>query len=121
MILLIFSILVVYPVQLNPAYRIFENNLIKSEENKILYGNIIRTSILILTIVIGISSIDKFATLMALAGCAVCTPIALILPTLFHFKLFNYKQSLLRSIIDILISVIGIGLSLTILVFTFIN
>ncbi len=121
MVLLIFSILVVYPVQLNPAYRILDQYFIKCANNKILYENLMRTTILILTVIIGIASIDKFANLMALAGCAVCTPVALIFPTLFHYKLFKDKQSKLRSILDISISLTGIGLSLTILVFTFLD
>lgn len=121
MVLLIFSILVVYPVQLNPAYKILDQYFIKCAVNKILYENLMRTTILILTVIIGIASIDKFANLMALAGCAVCTPVALIFPTLFHYKLFKDKQSKLRSILDISISLTGIGLSLTILVFTFLD
>jgi len=121
MILLLFSIVVVYPVQLNPAFRIFEANLLKCKEGKVTYTNILRTIIVIITIAIGIASIGGFANLMALAGCAVCTPIALILPSLFHYKLFREKQSVCRSIIDLAVTFIGIALSLTILVFTFID
>ena len=121
MVLMIFSIIVVYPVQLYPAVKIFDNNFVKCKKNKILYGNIIRTIVVIITIVIGIASINKFANLMALAGCAVCTPIALIFPAIFHYKLFHKKQSYLRSIVDIFITFLGIGLSLTILIFTFID
>ncbi len=121
MVLLIFSILVVYPVQLNPAYRIFDQYFIKCVNHKTFYENLMRTTILLITVIIGIASIDKFANLMALAGCAVCTPVALIFPTLFHYKLFKEKQSTLRSILDISISLAGIGLSLTILVFTFLD
>ena len=118
MILLVFSIIVVYPVQLNPAFRIFESNFIQCKTNVITYENIIRTSILALTVAVGISSIDKFANLMALAACAVCTPIALILPSIFHYQLFKGKQSLLRSCVDIFIAFLGVGISLTILTFT---
>ena len=121
MILLIFSIIVVYPVQLNPAFVIFERNFIQCKNGKTSYENILRTSIVILTIGIGIASIGGFANLMALAACAVCTPIALIFPSFFHYKLFRSKQSTCRSIVDLFISFVGITLSLTILVFTFID
>lgn len=121
MVLLIFSILVVYPVQLNPAFRILEHYFIKCEKNKLTYENMLRTTILLITVVIGIASIDKFANMMALAGCAVCTPVALIFPTLFHYRLFKEKQSKIRSFFDVSIFVIGIGLSLTILVFTLLD
>ena len=121
MILLVFSIIVVYPVQLYPAVKIFDSNFIKCKKNKYLYGNIIRTIVVIVTIVIGIASINKFANLMALAGCIVCTPIALIFPAIFHYMLFHKKQSFFRSMVDIFVTFLGISLSLTILIFTFID
>lgn len=121
MVLMVFSIIVVYPVQLNPAFKIFEQNIIKCVNYKTTFENILRTTVLLLTVIIGIASIDKFANLMALAGCAVCTPIALIFPTIFHYKIFKGKQSCFRSFCDISITVLGIGLSLTILVFTFLD
>jgi len=118
MILMVFSIIVVYPVQLNPAFRILEVNMLTCKDGKTAYTNVLRTVIVILTIAIGIASIGGFANLMALAGCVVCTPIALILPSLFHYKLFREKQSSFRSFIDIAVTFLGISLSLTILLFT---
>lgn len=120
MLLLIFSVIVVYPVQLYPAFMIFQQNFIFCKDNKITYQNILRMSILIITIVVGITSINRFATLMALFGCAICTPIALIMPTVFHYQLYKGKQSSFRSYCDLSIAFLGVGISITILVFTFI-
>ena len=118
MILLIFSIIVVYPVQLNPAFKIFDQNFVKCKNSKKIYENALRSFVVLITVIIGLTSIDKFANYMAIAGSIVCTPIALIFPSIFHFKLFSQKQSFCRSFIDIFITCFGIIISISILIFT---
>ena len=78
---------------LNPAFNIFESHFIRCETYSTLYQNIFRTLIVILTVVIGILSIGRFDDMLSLVGCAVCTPIALIFPSLFHFQIFKNIQS----------------------------
>jgi proton-coupled amino acid transporter len=133
--LLIFSIIIVYPVQLYPAFKIFENILFfKGEKDKNKgdgtsafecskvsnLQNLLRIGIVVLTVVVGVLSIGRFDTLLSLAGCAVCTPIALIFPSYFHYSLFKNKQSKFRNITDLSMMVLGITMSLTVLVFTLI-
>jgi proton-coupled amino acid transporter len=132
LIFLIFSILVVYPVTLFPAFRIIENLIfkdIKMIQDTSMFScnktsniqNLIRTGIVSITIVIGVLSINKFDQLLALAGSGIMTPIALILPSLFHYSLYKHKQPKFRSILDLTVAVTGIIFSLVVLVFTFIN
>lgn len=124
MLFLIFSILIVYPVTLFPSFKILENNLFKSVApetfKRTCLENILRTVIVIITIVIGILSINRFDTVLALAGCAIMTPIAFIFPSFFHYRLYRKTQSTCRNILDLSITIFGILMSLTILVFTLI-
>lgn len=146
LLLLMFSVLVVYPVTLFPAFKILENIFckktsignsaiqektrqtgeienIKQKTNwkRLILENLLRTFIVVATITVGVLSINRFDTLLALAGCGICTPIALIFPSIFHFLLFRKKQSAFRNIVDITIAVVGTSLSITILIFTLIS
>jgi amino acid permease len=117
------SILVVYPNTLYPAFKILEFHLFKKvRRNSVKYflENLLRTTIVVSTVVVGVYSINRFDTLLALAGCSIMTPISLILPPLFHYKLFKTKQSSFRNFLDIFVTLIGCSLSITILIFTLI-
>ena len=60
--------------------------------------NLLRSFIVLFTIIVGVLSIGRFDTLLALAGCGICTPIALIFPSIFHYLLFNkYFTMVLRN------------------------
>lgn len=83
--------------------------------------NLIRITIVFGTVTVGIFSIGKFDTLLALVGSGICCPISLIFPTLFHYKLFKEEQSSFRNAFDIFISLLGTGISLTVLIFTFVK
>ena len=109
-----------YPVVLNPAFKILESHFIQCVSHTYIYQNILRTFLVIVTVVVGVLSIGNFDTMLSLVGCAVCTPIALILPTLFHYQLYKGKQSSFRSFIDLFISILGTVLALVILIFTLI-
>lgn len=124
---LVFSIIIVYPVSLYPAYLIIENILFKKlKENekkpmgRLVKENIMRTFIVSCGIFIGIISIDKFDVMLSLAGSAIMTPIAFILPTFFHYKLFKDKQSCFRSCVDLGISISGFLIAVIVFVFTLI-
>ncbi len=121
MILFLFSIIIVYPITLYPGFKIFEKIFITCKQNEKIYQNILRVTIVTITIVIGVTSINKFEVLMALCGSVVCTPLAIIIPPIMHYRLLNKKQSKLRNIIDICVAIIGTGISITVLVFTLIN
>jgi proton-coupled amino acid transporter len=129
LILLMFSVLTVYPVTLYPAFVILKNIFFKKNDNNIsktdcitttIYENFLRTFIVIITITIGVYSIGRFDTLLALCGCAICTPVALILPSIFHFLLFKNNQSSFRNFLDITVAILGCSLSLSVLIFTII-
>jgi proton-coupled amino acid transporter len=129
LIMLMFSILIVYPVTLFPAFKILENLFCKSKKRaeksekdyvKFMLENILRVFIVTLTIVVGVLSINRFDTLLSLCGCGICTPVALIFPSVFHFNLYKKTQSSFRSIVDISIAVLGCSLSITVLIFTLI-
>jgi proton-coupled amino acid transporter len=79
---------------------------------------LIRILIVIATVVIGIFSIGRFDTLLALVGSAACCPIALIFPCLFHYLLFKEEIGKVRTFFDLSIFVLGIILSLAVLIFT---
>ena len=121
LVLFLFSVIIVYPITLYPGFKIFENNIIKCKSKTLSYQNILRIVIVAVTIVVGVTSINKFDTLMALCGCVVCTPLAMIIPPIFHYKLLNKKQSRIRNIIDILVCIIGTVIALSVFVMTLIN
>ena len=117
MMLLIFSIIVVYPVMLYPAFIIFDFHFFSNGNNKIFKQNLFRTFAVVGTILIGIASIGKFDTLLALVGSVLCTPLAVIFPSMFHFLIFRKIQSNFRNMIDLLM--FGVGCSISLVVFTF--
>jgi solute carrier family 36 (proton-coupled amino acid transporter) len=151
LMMLMFSILIIYPVVLFPAFIILESIFFKNNKQEKLRRlsnfnqqvqekapspqgdntntngnrsssemseNILRIIIVICTIIVGVVSINRFDTLLALAGCGVCTPVALIFPSIFHYLLYKDKQSKMRNFFDLFIAGVGVSLSLTILFFT---
>lgn len=124
--LLVFSIIIVYPVQLFPAFRIIENLIFPKVENenktrlRLLGENLMRTIIVIFNIVVGILSINRFDTILSFVGCGIIIPIAFILPSYLHFVLFKNTQSLFRSVCDLGVTILGLIMSLSILIFSLI-
>lgn len=99
----------------------YRTKMIHSNDWKtIMLENCLRAGIVCFTIIVGILSINRFDTLLALVGCGICTPIALIFPSTFHFLLYKHKQSKLRNCFDLLICFLGCSLSLVVLIFTII-
>jgi proton-coupled amino acid transporter len=120
-LLLIFSIIVVYPVIINPAFKILETMVIRCHTKRDLWINILRACVVTFTILMGIISIGKFDKILSLVGSGVSTPIALILPALFHYKLYKDKQPLWRNILDLTITCIGFTVVFSVFTFTLIN
>jgi amino acid permease len=122
-LLFVFSVIVVYPAVLNPAFTILENNIFGKIQTRAqdIKSKIMRSLIVLFTVVVGILSIGGFANLLSLLGCAICTPIALIFPTIFHWKLYKDKQPKWRNILDLSITAFGTLMALTVLVFTLVN
>jgi amino acid permease len=118
---LVFSIIAVYPVIINPSFKILESKIIRCETRKNLWINILRAGVVTFTIVMGIVAIGRFDKILSLVGSGVSTPIALILPSLFHFKLYKDKQSKFRSMVDLAITVIGFGVVFTVFIFTLLS
>lgn len=113
-----------YPVVLYPSFTIINEFFLKniqSETKKYWLDTLIRIFIVIGTIIVGILSIGRFDTLLALVGSGVCCPIALIFPTLFHFQLFKNEQGGLKNFSDLFVCISGIIISITVLIFTFVG
>ena len=151
LVMMVFSVIIVYPVVLYPSFLIFSkfccgsgdhlaaskdsthlsNNNIEGENKtqsnqrigwkQYLLENMLRIFIVSLTIIIGIASIDRFDTYISLFGCGICTPIAFIFPSIFHYLLYKDKQSKLRNFFDIFATILGIAISVVVLIFTLIN
>ena len=85
---------------------------------KYYFDTFIRIILVIITIIIGIYSIGRFDTLLAIVGSAACCPISLIFPTLFHYFIFRKEQNFIRSFFDLFIFILGIVMSLAVLSFT---
>ena len=116
--------LAVYPNTLYPAYKILEFHIfskMKNQRLQYILENLLRAFIVVATVVLGVLSINRFDFVLALIGCAIMTPLALIFPTMFHYFLMKNQQSKLRSVVDLTISIIGIILAIAVLVFTIIG
>jgi len=120
MMLLIFSIIVVYPVMLYPAFMIFDLHFFKGNYQT-LKQNMFRTFVVLCTIVIGIASIGNFDSLLALVGSVLCTPLAVIFPSIFHFIIFKDSQSKLRSSIDLFFFFLGCSISIVVFTLTIVS
>lgn len=150
LMLMIFSVIIVYPVVLYPSFQIFSRILCSSSDplaavkekkkdnkvnsdtnetssqqklswNRYLLENLLRIFIVLVTIAVGILSINRFDTMISLVGCGICTPIAFIFPSIFHYKLYKDKQSRFRNILDIVATILGVTISIVVLIFTLVN
>ena len=150
LIMMIFSVIIVYPVVLYPSFQILTrifctsgDPILSSKEIKdphntnensnqvapqqrmslkrLIMENSMRIIIVCGTIAVGVLSINKFDTMISLVGCGICTPIAFIFPSIFHYLLFKDKQSKTRNIMDILATCLGITISIVVLIFTLID
>ena len=81
--------------------------------------NILRTFLVALTIVIGISLRSTLDKLMSVVGSLTCAPIAFIFPSMFHYKLMATTRR--ERITDAIIASVGVFLMVFITIYTLIT
>ena len=83
------NLIISYPLMLYPANMIIESYLYagwpKSRKRQ-CFKNINRAVLILITIVLALSAWDKLDLFLSITGALFCTPIAFILPALFHYK-----------------------------------
>ncbi|KAG2180396.1 hypothetical protein INT44_003400 [Umbelopsis vinacea] len=100
------------PLTFFPAVRIIEQGLFGYQtgrhDNKIKWAkNSLRISLLLLTLVVAwaaSSQLDKFISLL---GSVCCSPLSLIFPPLFHYKVAAHKRW--QKIMDLTLATAGVG------------
>jgi len=103
---LCFSLFFTYPVMMFPVIQIIQKRSKKCRDSHYV-GNIVRGMMVILTGLV-VMVIPSFSTLMVLIGACICSPLAFILPALFHLKIFNKNLSKSKRFMDYLIILVGI-------------
>jgi proton-coupled amino acid transporter len=78
-----------YPLMIYPANTVLESYMYagwpKSKKRQ-LSKNITRSIMIIFTIVAGLLMFDSLDKFLSISGALLCTPIAFVLPALFHLK-----------------------------------
>ena len=114
------NLIFTYPLTAYPANIIIESYIfkekLKSSKSRTLLRNVSRSAVsligLAICILIG-KSVDKF---ISLSGTLTCTPIGLMLPAIFHYKLTNPTKNGKR--LDIFIIVVSIAIQIFCTAFT---
>jgi solute carrier family 36 (proton-coupled amino acid transporter) len=111
MVLLLFmaSLFIGFPLVIHPTNMVVESYIYKNMKQSIVRKwskNITRTIIVAMTIVVGLALEESLDRLMSVVGSLACTPVAFILPAIFHLKLV--AKSTLMKIFDTIILIIGI-------------
>lgn len=108
------NLIISYPLMLYPANLVIESYLykgwVKSRKRQML-KNVNRAVLVLITIVIALIAWEKLDLLLSITGALFCTPIAFILPALFHYKVC--AETKFHKITDLLI----VAVSSCILVF----
>jgi len=103
---LCFSLFFTYPVMMFPTIQIIQKRSRRCKESKYI-GNVVRAMMVVLTGLV-VLIIPSFSTLMVLIGACICSPLAFILPALFHLKIFDKSLSRSKRFMDYLIICVGI-------------
>lgn len=83
------QLIISYTLVIYPANMIIENFLFKSwpkTRKRQMCKNFTRACLIIFTIVLALIIYNKLSDFLAIVGSLTCTPIAFILPAMFHFK-----------------------------------
>jgi len=108
------NLIISYPLMLYPANLVIESYLyrgwVKSRKRQ-MFKNVNRALLVLLTIVIALVAWDKLDLLLSITGALFCTPIAFILPALFHYKVC--AETKCQKFTDLFIA----GISTVILIF----
>ena len=78
-----------YPLVIHPANLVLESYLFNGWEKtrkRQMCKNLTRSSIVAISIVLALLVYDNLDKFLSITGAATCTPIAFILPALFHYK-----------------------------------
>lgn len=103
---LCFSLFFTYPVMMFPVIQILQKKCRRAADNYVI-GNILRGMMVLVTGVV-VTLIPSFSTLMLLIGACICSPLAFILPALFHLKIFRNSLSRSKRMMDYLLIAVGI-------------
>mmetsp|Transcript_11381 Transcript_11381/g.12868 ORF Transcript_11381/g.12868 Transcript_11381/m.12868 type:complete len:117 (-) Transcript_11381:71-421(-) len=94
MILFIINLFITYPLIIYPSNMVIESYLIsdmKKSFKKTWLTNLSRAFLVFITLFIGISLEDTLDRLMSVVGSLTCTPVAFIMPAVFHLQLCAHK------------------------------
>ena len=110
---LIFS----YPLVIHPANLVLESYLFGSwakTRRRQMSKNVSRSIIVALSCVVALTVYDKLDRFLGITGALTCTPIAFILPSIFHYKVC--AETPMQRAIDLTIffGMIGVGLFCTV-------
>jgi proton-coupled amino acid transporter len=90
MLLFIVNLFITFPLVIHPANMVIESYLYKGMKQSMTrkwVKNFTRTLLVAITIVIGLWLEESLDRLMSLVGSLACTPVAFIMPAVFHLKL----------------------------------
>lgn len=111
-VLLIISVLIAYPLILFPAFSTIERLFLRG------YSAGLRLLTVLVSILVGVNSINNFDNVLSLLGSLIYLPLAFIIPTLVHFVLFRDKQTKARNFLDLSLTALSSLLSVVILIET---
>ncbi|KAI8582122.1 hypothetical protein K450DRAFT_229112 [Umbelopsis ramanniana AG] len=100
------------PLTFFPAVRIIEQGLFGYQtgrhDNKIKWAkNGLRISLLLLTLVVAWAASQQLDKFISLLGSVCCSPLSLIFPPLFHYKVAAHKRW--QKIMDLTLATAGVG------------
>jgi len=93
-----------------PVIQILQKKFKKVQDNQFL-GNVLRAVMVTITGLV-VLLIPSFSNLMLVIGAGICSPLAFILPALFHLKIFGSTLSKKKKLLDYILIIIGIFASI---------
>jgi proton-coupled amino acid transporter len=108
MLLFIVNLFITYPLVIHPANMVVESYLYKNMRQSSIRKwskNFTRTILVGFTIIVGLWLEDSLDRLMSLVGSLACTPVAFIMPAIFHLTLV--AESTIVKVFDSFILLIG--------------
>ena len=90
MFLYCINLFITYPLAIHPANMVIEGYMFrgwKKSRKRTWCKNLYRTCLVIFTIVVSLSLRETLDKLMSIVGSLTCTPVAFLLPAIFHYKL----------------------------------
>ena len=116
------NLILTYPLQMHPPNMVLEGAIFKGypkSRKRTWLKNILRTFLVALTIVVGLSLRSTLDKLMSVVGSLTCAPIAFIFPSMFHYKLMATTRR--ERVTDLIIATIGTILMIGITIYTLVT